>query len=242
MATTLKVKNTSSSALELDAAAGGGTVTVPPGGQEDLTEKQLKGKRFLAALEAGSITFTKVNKPSAEQISLASAVFPAMVSGIRDRMERGKNRFAQSQADLIQRQKAYNTAWNVSAANLTGAKSAVAGWPALESAVKNFLLDTAGESQEIADAKAAVKAIEDEIDALNKEDLAATNRTLAEWFADRSAKEQELAAARAAVEALEVQAGHPLAPTVESGSAVADALSQITQDQAIGKEIPGIGP
>lgn len=241
MATTLKIKNTTAGPLTIKTGGAGGDIELAAGEEAPLTAAQLSSKGFAAALEAGSVSFVPVATPSQEEIALAEAVLPPLVMGMRDRVRNLKDRFDRSQKDLLERRKAYNTAWKTAAAYLVQAKAAVPGWPALQAGAKNLLLDTVAESPEIAAAKAEVESLEDEIDTLNNEDLAATGRTLQQWFQDRQAKEVQLLEARKLLEGLNAQAAHPLVPVVAEVAGAATAINALTQNAVIGQEIPEFG-
>ena len=135
----------------------------------------------------------------------------------------------------------YNKTWKTAETDLNLAQTGVVGWPALQKAVKELLLDTKAKDLDVAVKEAAVAEIEKAIDALNKEDLAATGRTLEQWFADRQAKEQQLATAKSELAAAQAKTADPLAAEVAAISAAVTAVTGLVKDQAIGKEVPVFG-
>ena len=237
--TTLKIKNEKGGELKIET--GGDPVKLAAGAEADLSEKELKSQGFVKALEEGSVSFVNVAKPNKDQITLARAILPSLVKAAGGRIGNLKSRFEQSQKELLKQRDSFIKAWNVADANLTAAQKAVPGWPALQKAVKNLLLDTKVDDLEVTEARNAIKAIQKEIGDLKKEDLAVSGRTREVWFADRLAKEQTLKDAEAALSKVDAEKADPLAEEVATVDTAVAALAGLKKDKAIGPEIAEFG-
>lgn len=239
MEATLTIKNETGADLEIET--GGVPKKLAPGATADLSAKELQSRGFAQVLDAGKVSFVKVQKPGQDEIDLARKVLPAMVVSTRERMAKFKSSFEQSQKELLQLRESFNKAWKVAEASLGAAQSALAGWPALNKAVRNLLLDTMTEDPEVTAKKDAVKALEERIAALKKEEPATTGRTLEQWYADRVVREQELKEAQDALAKVSDAKADRLAADVDALDANVTALTALTKDKAIGKPLAEFG-
>ena len=236
---TLTIKNESPATLEF--ATPGGVVKLEAGKSAELTDKQLKSPGFAEAVLAGKASIAPVNNPGKDQTDLAKAVLPAIVTGTGAKVAQLKARFDQSQKELLKLREAFNKTRKLVESNLDTAQSTVTGWPGLRKAVKNLILDTEAESPAVKEKKEALKSIEKELEDLKQEDLAATHRTLEDWFKDRLAKEQAVKEAREALAKVSQEKANPLIVEVETLDASIAAVQAIAKNKAIGKEIPEFG-
>jgi hypothetical protein len=237
--TTLTIKNETGEELIIET--GGAPVKIPAGGSAKLSDKELNSRAFAAALEAGKISFANVPNPGPDEIDLARKVLPPLVASMRDRLGKFKNQFEQSQKDLLRQRDSFNKTWNVAETRLGAVQSAPAGWAALKQAVKNLLLDTNTEDPAVTNQKKAIKKLEDVIGKLRNEDLAQTNRSREEWYAERIAKEQELKQAQNELAKLSAEKADPLAADVATLDATVTAVAALKKDKAIGKPIAEFG-
>jgi hypothetical protein len=236
---TLRIKNVTDAELKIET--GGAPVTLAANEEKELSEKDLMSRGFAKAIEAGSVSFVIPDDPGQDQIELARKVLPPLVTAMRDGIGNHKNRFEQSQRALLQLREPFNKAWKIAKAHLEVAQTSTSGWLAVKQAVQKLLLDTQEEDSSVKQAREAVESIEQEIDELKNEDLAATGRSLEEWFADRFAKEQALKEAQEALAKVSAEKTDPLAIEVASVDGTVAALTALTEDKAIGKEIAEFG-
>lgn len=236
---TLKIKNESGAKLELPTP--GGVVSLDTDASADLNEKQLKSPAFADALLHGRLSITVGDTPSDEEIALAKAVLPPVVTGARARLTQLKSRFDQSQAELVKLRDAFNRTWKVAEASLGATKSGVAGWPGLRDAVTSLILDADEEPADIREKREALEAAQKELDTLKSEDLGETGRTLEQWYADRVAKENAVRDAAAALAKVSQEKANPLIADLTAIDARVGAIQAIKQDAAIGAEIPQFG-
>ena len=74
MATTLRIRNETNAELKIDT--GVNVIVFAAKEEKELAEKELKSQGFAKALGAGTISFVKINKPSAEHMKLARIALP----------------------------------------------------------------------------------------------------------------------------------------------------------------------
>jgi hypothetical protein len=237
--TTLTIKNESGAKIEF--ATPGGAVSLDPGASAELNEKQLRSGALADALYAGKLSVTPKPNPTKEQIALARAVLPPLVTGADARLIQLRTRFDQAQAELVKLRTAFNKTWKVADSSLGAAKDSAVGWPGLRKAVKGFILDTETEDPGIEQKREALEALEEELTALKQEDLSQTGRTLEAWYADRVAKEQTVKEATEALAEVTKAKANPLVAQVDAVDARVGQISGITPATAIGEEIPAFG-
>jgi small-conductance mechanosensitive channel len=237
---TLKIKNESGAKIEFATPAG--AVKLDAGASAELNEQQLKSTALADAMLLGKVSLTTPANPSAEQIALAKAVLPPIVTGARARLTQLKARFDQSQAELLRLRDAFNKTWKVAEASLGATKSGVSGWPTVRKAVKALILDAERESAEVTDKRDALKALQKELKDLKKEDLGQSGRSLEDWYQDRAALERAIAEATEALDSLARRQSNPLVAELESIEEHIGVIDALKADKAIGGEIPKFGP
>jgi hypothetical protein len=237
---TLTIKNDSDAPLEFTTP--GGAVSIAPGKSEDLTEKKLKSPVLADALLSGDASIVPIADPTKEGKSdLARAVLPAIVAGTGAKLAKLKTRFDQSQKELIKLRESFNKTRKQVEASLDEAQGSLSGWPGVRKAVKNLILDAEAEDPAVKEKKDALAALEAELKALKSEDLAATGRSLEDWYKDRVAKEQAVKDAAAALAKIAKEKANPLAGQLDALDVGVAGVQAIVKSKVIGKEIPEFG-
>jgi chromosome segregation ATPase len=228
MSTTLTVKNEHTDPVVITPDDGSDPVTVDARSTAELAAAYLRGRSFQQLLEQGKVRFDDTASPTPEQYRLARQVLSPIVQrlggsalSLLGQMNAGKQVL---QADA----EGYNRRWSLVRESLVQAEAAEKGTEFLAEGARHYLNTTPEEE--------AVEEVEEAIAELEGEDLDATGRTLAEWYAERRAKEDELKAAQANLEAVRLEQAE-LQRLIEALAEAAAAFQDTDPAQDIGTQL-----
>jgi hypothetical protein len=228
---TLKVKNTTAAAVDLELPDG--TVkTIAAGDEVDLDQAVLTSPPFATRIiEAKLQLLTPVlSSLTAEQKVLGRAAALALVNALAGRVL-GADRAAKDAVAFLGDTRAlYNARHDAAKPLLTAAKDTSAGAANLIDAASHFV--------NVDDLEDAVEAVQAEITAKEAEDLAALNKTLAEWFPERRALQVKLDAAQAALAAAQADFDFRFKDLFESLDTAAVDMDAVDPATDIGAKIP----
>jgi hypothetical protein len=228
MSTTLSVKNEHTDPVVITADDGSDPVSVGPGGEADLTAAYLRGEKFRELLREGKLRLVYTREPTAEQYRLARQVLPPILQRLGGPALSLFGLLTAGKEQLRADAESYNRRWALVRDTVGQAADAEKGTEFLFKGAEHFL-NTALEEK-------AVSEVEEEIADLEGEDLAATGRTLAEWYADRRAKEDELKAAQARLEAAQIEQAQ-LRQLIEALEEAAAAFKEANPSEDIGAKV-----
>jgi hypothetical protein len=247
----LAVKNETGGELEI-RSGGAAPIRIAPGATKDLDAGLLKSQAVTDLLHGRKISLQPPYLPAhptkeqeqtfAEQMKLAREVLAPMVTTLGAQILNHRNRYVQSQRELVRLRDAYNKSWIAAEAGLAAAKAAAESWGAVHKAITTVLIDTTPEPKEVTEKREAVEKLQQELADMAKDPVAAAD--LDAWFERRLAKQKELAAAKAELDALAKQKSDPLVAEMNTVSKHSDTVTDLAKkkDKAIGKELPELAP
>jgi hypothetical protein len=230
MPTTLKIKNRSTGNVTVDPGPGGAPVVIAAGEAGGLAEAHLRSAAFQQELAAGHLEFDVEDAPNALQTALARKVLPALLLQLGAKLIALCEQGSRSKQELRRRREFYNVAWKLTEAVLKDSEAAADGAAALVAGLQHY----GGAKLE----QAAVEAANQEILKLEAEDLAETNRTLKQWYADREASQIKLKAAQAALAAAKLRHVDPYGALQKSLEKCSKSLALADPSSDIGQPVP----
>jgi chromosome segregation ATPase len=231
----IKVKNEdAAAAVKIVPDDQSPAVTLSPGEEKQLEAADLVSKSFAARLTEGKLSLVPDAESTPEQLQLARQFLPPIVALVAGRARSLRTQVQAQKTALAQKRDEYNALWENTEALLTQQQKAAVSLAKLSAAAASLL----GEKQDpkaVAEARAEVKTVLDEIAALEKDPVDAVK--LPAWFASREAKKAELEAAQQALEKALAQARTPQADVLSELKKLAEEFTAADPAQDIGAKI-----
>jgi len=229
MATTIKIKNEAGKKVDVELDDKSEKKTVSADKTIELEEKYLKSASFHRFVEAGDLRFVLSDTYDDKQLGLARRTLELLINRSGRRFVELHQRALGSKKTMLALRDNYNRSWQAAEQTLKKAKEKEIPTDFLSDAVNHFL--------NVNPEKKTVAELEAEIKKLEKEDLAATGRTLPEWYKERQEKEAALEHAKkvlaSAEQALITRYGSLLKHLREA----ADGLKELDPAKEIGQKI-----
>lgn len=251
LAVKLTVKNETGAEIEI-RSGGAAPIRIPPGATKDLDVGLLKSQAVADLLHGKKISLQPPNLPAhptkeqeqavAEQLKLAREVLAPMVTTLGAQILNHRNRYVDSQKELMRLRDAYNKTWTAAEASLAGAKAAAESWGAVQKSIATVIIDATPEAREVTEKREVVEKLDQELKDMAKDNVAAAD--LDAWFERRLARKKELETAKAELEALEKKKGDPLVAEMNAVARNSDSVAALakSKDKSIGNELPELAP
>ncbi len=220
MEATLKIKNVDANPVDIEPDGGDALpVTIAPNADADVGGQLLSGRSFRALMASGKVRFVETANPTAAQYGLARRVIPRLMQQVGGPIAALASLLAAAKDNLEDKRFDYNHRHSAAGAVIQDGKDTALSADYLYRGCNHFV-NTKLEEE-------IVTQLEADIAVLEAEDLAVTNRTLEEWYADREARQDELEAAQ---KAFEVAEGSFIVPLASLKQAVKDASAFTAAD------------